>query len=334
MMHKSVVRGLLVIITACVVPGCLSEGGLWAETASAVADGKETAGGWEKYPENPVLGGDLGTCFDIAVLKEDGLFRMWFSWRPKESIALTESTDGIHWSEPIVVLAPNPATGWENRINRPTVLKRDGVYHLWYTGQTDDRSWIGYATSADGRCWKRMSLKPVLSPEQPWEKKVLMCPHVLWDGQQGEFRMWYSGGGQYEPDEIGYATSRDGLSWVRHAQNPIFKPDPAIDWEKDRVTACQVVRHGDWHIMFYIGFRDIEHAQIVIARSRDGISNWQRLPENPILRPGHNQWDADACYKPYAILDGGRWMLWYNGRTDRLEQIGLALHPGAELGFP
>jgi hypothetical protein len=32
-----------------------------------------------KYEGNPVLGGALGTCFDIAVLKEGDTLRMWFS---------------------------------------------------------------------------------------------------------------------------------------------------------------------------------------------------------------------------------------------------------------
>jgi beta-1,2-mannobiose phosphorylase / 1,2-beta-oligomannan phosphorylase len=43
----------------------------------------ETTSGWVKHTRNPVLGGDLGTCFDVSVLKEDGKYRMWFSWRPK-----------------------------------------------------------------------------------------------------------------------------------------------------------------------------------------------------------------------------------------------------------
>jgi len=94
-----------------------------------------------------------------------------------------------------------------------------------------------------------------------------------------------------------------------------------------------VIHRGEWYLMFYIGFRDVDHAQIGVARSRDGISHWQRHPANPIIRPGHNQWDHDACYKPYAIYDGARWLLWYNGRHGSLEQIGLALHQGEDLGF-
>ena len=58
----------------------------------------ETTAGWVKHPKNPVLGGDLGTCFDVSVLKVDNSYRMWFSWRPKKIIALFESKDGVQWS--------------------------------------------------------------------------------------------------------------------------------------------------------------------------------------------------------------------------------------------
>jgi predicted GH43/DUF377 family glycosyl hydrolase len=293
----------------------------------------ETASGWSKHPKNPVLGGALGTCFDISVLKEGALYRMWFSWRPRESIALVESKDGVAWSKPVIVLAPNKATSWENGVNRPVVLKQGGRYWMWYTGQAKGKSWIGFATSKDGKKWRRRSDQPVLSPDQPWEKVAVMCPHVLYDPKARLFRMWYSGGEQGEPNAIGYATSRDGLKCTKHAKNPVFKPDPKNAWEKDRVTGCQVIRRGDWHLMFYIGFRDESHAQIGLARSRDGITGWQRHSANPIIRPGKDKWDHDAVYKPYALFDGRRWLLWYNGRKGGVEQIGLAVHPGKELGF-
>jgi beta-1,2-mannobiose phosphorylase / 1,2-beta-oligomannan phosphorylase len=86
--------------------------------------------------------------------------------------------------------------------------------------------------------------------------------------------------------------------------------------------------------MFYIGFRDIDHAQIGLARSRDGITAWQRHPANPIVRSGTGMWDDDACYKPFAIFDGRQWLLWYNGRRQNLEQIGVVIHAGEDLGFP
>jgi predicted GH43/DUF377 family glycosyl hydrolase len=299
----------------------------------AAAPPAETSAGWRKSDANPVLGGDLGTCFDVALLREADRYRMWFSWRPRKSLAVVESTNGVQWSAPRIVLGPRADTKWEDDINRPVVVKRADGYHLWYTGQAKGHSWIGYATSADGVDWQRQGEQPVLSPDAPWEKVALMCPHVLWDEEARLFRMWYSGGEQYEPDAIGYATSADGRHWSKASANPIFKAAPANAWEQHKVTACQVVRRGDWYYMFYIGFRDTDHAQIGVARSRDGTTGWERHPANPIIRPGLDRWDHDACYKPFAIFDGSRWLLWYNGRRGGSEQIGLAIHEGKDLGF-
>ena len=301
----------------------------------APAAAPETSGGWKKFEGNPVMGGKYGTCFDVSVLREGDTYRMWLSWRPQKSVALVESKDGIRWSEPPqIVLGPRQESGWEEDINRPCVLKRADGYHMWYTGQAKGHSWIGYATSPDGVTWKRMSDKPVLSFDQPWEKNIaVMCPSVLWNAQEKLFRMWYSGGEQNEPNAIGAATSADGLAWKKHGGNPVFTADPKNPWEKHKVTACQVERLGDWHVMFYIGFENEATARICLARSRDGVADWQRHPSNPIIFPGKDTWDHDACYKPYALFDGTRWLLWYNGRRSRLEQIGVALHEGADLGF-
>jgi predicted GH43/DUF377 family glycosyl hydrolase len=293
----------------------------------------ETAAGWVKHPSNPVLGGDLGTCFDICVLKEQGIFRMWFSWRPRKSIALVQSNDGVRWSKPQVVLGPDAGSDWEQDLNRPVVIKVGDGYRMWYTAQARGRSWIGCASSVDGKAWRRVSNRSVLAADRPWEKVAVMCPHVIYDAKARLYRMWYSGGEQYEPNAIGYATSHDGVKWAKDEGNPIFKPARKNAWEQDRVTGCQVIHRGDWYLMFYIGFQDESRAQIGLARSKDGITGWERHPANPIIRPSTGGWDHDAVYKPYALFDGRRWLLWYNGRKASAEQIGLALHDGEDLGF-
>src|SRR5262245_4169813 len=90
----------------------------------------QTAAGWVKSKKSPVLGGPLGTCFDVAVLREGGRYHMWFSWRPKKSVALTESEDGLTWSPPVIALEPNAKSGWEEDGNRPVVLKEGDTYHM------------------------------------------------------------------------------------------------------------------------------------------------------------------------------------------------------------
>ena len=297
----------------------------------ATGAGKDT--GWEKYQGNPVLGGQYGTCFDVCVLRERGKYRMWVSWRPRQSVAITESADGIHWKAPEVVLGPRPETGWEDDINRPIVVLRNGGYHMWYTGQAKGRSAIGYATSADGVAWVRQSEKPVLVAEAPWEGVAVMCPHVMWGAADRLWKMWYSAGQQYEPNSIGYATSTDGLHWKKYGSNPVLTPDPRYDWEKNRVAAAQIQLWNGWYYALYIGFRDIDHAQIGLARSKDGITGWVRHAGNPIVRPTPGAWDADACYKPFAVYSNCGWKLWYNGRHIHLEQIGLVTRSGESLGF-
>ena len=297
----------------------------------------DTSAGWIKYKESPVLGGNLGTIFDISVLKNsNGIYQMYCSWRPKKSIALSESKDGLHWSEPLVCLSFNDSSSWEKDLNRPVVIRKGDIFHMWYTGQADvngiGRSWIGHAISSDGRTWQRTSKNPVLSPDVAWEKVAVMCPHVIWDDKENIYKMWYSGGEQCEPDAIGYATSRDGLHWDKYKENPVFARNTANKWEQAKVTACQIIKRNDDYLMFYIGFLNVDYAQIGMARSKDGITGWERFKANPIIKPGVG-WDSSAVYKPYAIPDNNRWLLYYNGRRDRLEQIGIAIHEGLDLGF-
>lgn len=286
------------------------------------------AGAWTKRPEGPVLDDRHGVLFDVCLLKEDGRYRMWVSWKGR-GIGLVESPDGVAWSDPVLVLPPT-GSGWEDEVNRPIVLRDGDGYRMWYTGQTATSSDIGTATSPDGVAWERRAT-PVLRPDQPWEAEGLMCPHVLFE--DGEYRMWYSGGGLEEPVAIGYATSPDGVNWTKRGANPVLAPNPGATWERERTTGAQIVRHEGWTLAFYIGFEDIDTARIGLARSRDGITGWERHPANPIVVPTPGGWDADACYKPFALLEGGGWRLWYNGRRGDDEQIGLVTHEEADLGF-
>jgi beta-1,2-mannobiose phosphorylase / 1,2-beta-oligomannan phosphorylase len=45
------------------------------------------------------------------------------------------------------------------------------------------------------------------------------------------------------------------------------------------------------------------------------------------------KWDHDAVYKPFVIYDERQWLPRHNGRKGGVEQIGLALHDGENLGF-
>lgn len=125
-----------------------------------------TNGGFKKCEDNPVHGGELGTCVDLAILDEGGLFKMYFSWRDKKSVALSTSEDGIHFSYLTILISPRKTEeGWEDDINRPGIVHSNDGYHLWYTGQRHDNdrdgtSQIFHAFSTDGVHFERTSDRP------------------------------------------------------------------------------------------------------------------------------------------------------------------------------
>lgn len=286
---------------------------------------------FKKHPLNPLYGDAvLGTMFDVYMTKEDGRYRMDVSWRRESATAVAESEDGLHFSEPRITLSPNAKTGWEDNINRNCVLKIDGVYKMWYTGQANEHSYIGVAESADGVHFTRLQDTPILSPTLPWEGESVMNPCVLYEN--GIYRMWYSAGETYEPNVIGYAESTDGVHFTRYGDQPILACAPENFYERDRIGGCQVVRTEDMgYLIFYIGYSDIDTACICCARSADGISGWERSPLNPLVYPSRGEWDGDACYKPTVLFEDGIWRIWYNGRLGINEYIGLAEYKGRNL---
>ena len=277
-----------------------------------------------KHPNNPIFRiKENETAFDPYVQKLGDVYRMDFSYREGAACAVAFSKNGINFGEPQVTLSPNNESGWEKRVNRNCVIYSDGIYKMWYTGQEDGRSRIGYAESQDGISFKRLP-NPVLSAEKDYEGESVMNPCILFE--DGIYKMWYSAGEYYEPNVICYAESPDGINWSRAEENPVLEKCSFEGFESDRVGGCQVIRYKDEYLIFYIGYSDIHTACICLARSKDGKRDFVRYEGNPILAPTQGSWDSDSCYKPSVIIDeeSGEIILWYNGRLGILEQIGLA----------
>lgn len=286
---------------------------------------------FEKYEGNPVLGDDsTGSFFDPFVMKDNDEYRMYVSDRDNGSIVLSTSRDGISWSKPAEVLGKDSTSGWEEIVNRCSVAVKDGTYYLYYTGQQNNVSRIGVAVSKDGKSFDRIKTDCILSPEENWEGISVMNPFVIYDGSEGLFKMWYSCGDTFEPDMICYATSTDGISFEKYAYNPIFSKGKN-DYDHVKVSVGHVVKLSDnEYLMFYIGYKTTYEASICAARSKDGITGWERSTKNPLIVPTPESWDQSACYKPTAVYDeaSDKWMLWYNGRNDVAEYIGFATYSG------
>lgn len=215
---------------------------------------------FERHPDRPVLKfadgrhsiltPSLLTDGNGNPIREGGNLRMWLSSTdfhdPTGLHTLHESVsiDGIHWSPPSEALLKG--------VYAPTVLKDGDRYRMWFTDVSRSPWLIRYAESADGKDWK-VEPQPVLQVDQSWELARLFYPTVR--SADGVLLMWY---GSYWRDQeaqktaLGFAISRDGRHWIKSPHNPVFRPDPAREWESHYTTSQSLVRQkdGSWRIWY------------------------------------------------------------------------------------
>lgn len=205
---------------------------------------------------------------------------------------------------------------------------------MWYSKTDTDHPWIGTALSADGLAWA-LHPGPVLTTRYAWEGAAVQCPNVIYDASSQRYRMWYSGGPAYEPYAVGFATSSDGVNWTRHSSAPVFSPADKIGaWDGGQIGSFTVQFVDGWYYAFYNAFQKQPFVSCIgAARSRDGVTGWERHPANPLIIPRMDgEWSAGMVYKPAPLWDPGanRWNLWFNASPylNGPEQIGYAWSDG------
>lgn len=281
--------------------------------------------GWVKVGKAPVWGDRAsGTMFDPYAYAEGNHVFLVVSDRKNGTLIRIKSEDGEHWNSKEILLNGNTGK-WDNVVNRGCLLRHEKCTFLWYTGQYNNTASIGCSVSYDNKQFTRVSESPILTAELPHEGVSVMNPCVIWDEEYHLFKMWYSAGENYEPDVICYAESKDGIHWNKH-KAPVLQKHSTHKWEKEKVGGCQVIKNGNNdYIIYYIGYQNIDVARICMAKSTDGIV-WKRDDNNLLISPSKNSWDGDATYKPTVVTKGDKMLMWYNGRLNNEEYIGLAVH--------
>jgi predicted GH43/DUF377 family glycosyl hydrolase len=185
-------------------------------------------------------------------LREDGKLRMWFTSAtlggggPPHAIQQAYSVDGVQWTDVSAVQIA--------RAYCPSVVKTPQGYSLWYT-EPGRYPWIiRHATSADGNTWT-VTEQPVLAISQPWEHDLQIYPCVL--HVDGVYLMWYASYLQknHETTAIGFAASTDGITWHKHPQNPVLRPDPDRAWESHYVSSHSVMQLDDGRFRIWYASR-------------------------------------------------------------------------------
>src|SRR5579862_7149428 len=152
-------RRLIVILLIVCMVASITIHRYWSQYDKFTASGSSPSR-WVPYASNPVLPDAdhqdyLGTVFDVSVIHDEGVWKMYSSWRRNGSISFSTSYDGFTWEQELQFsLGGRWDSSWEVIVNRPFVLKRaKGDYLMWYTGQVDGKNMggkLGFAKSWNG----------------------------------------------------------------------------------------------------------------------------------------------------------------------------------------
>jgi len=175
---------------------------------------------WE-VPEgvtNPIVRPWKGYLSDPDLLFEPHRRELWMYFRHvsrRNSVFLTVSRDGTHWSKPTrIVSAPN------HELVSPAVVRvSEGNWHMWAVnagpvGCKGNSTTVEHRTSTDGLHWSAAQTVDVSGPNAltPWHLDVVWVPEVQ------EFWALYN---EKPPQTcatpaLRLSTSSDGITWTPH----------------------------------------------------------------------------------------------------------------------
>jgi predicted GH43/DUF377 family glycosyl hydrolase len=197
---------------------------------------------WTKPISHPVLyPGNYGSWDSWAVhpgavfKDDDGLYKMYYCGYADQysqwHIGLATSTDGINWtkySQPILY----GTSGLEYQIGASGIIKKNGVYYLYYYNRNLPTYAISVATSSDGINFTKYSGNPILTNQQSWEADGVLYPNVIEENSQLKMVYMNSNGTGF-----GIATSTDGLNWTKANNNPfVTNQYTANNWAAGKIA--------------------------------------------------------------------------------------------------
>lgn len=154
-----------------------------------------------------------------SIVKRGNKWEMWYGsgvdwvktgdkYEPLYYIYYAYSENGLDWVRPNICCMPGATAG--EATTRPAVIVDNGIYHMWfsYRGSHDFRGGagsyrIGYASSTDGKIWKRDDSKAGIPvSDEGWDSQMVAYPNII-DTPGGRY-MFYNGN-DFGAHGFGYA---------------------------------------------------------------------------------------------------------------------------------
>ena len=219
---------------------------------------------WEKAGEiDPAADYEKkGLCAPGALVRDRKvhLFYQTYGNGPKDAICHAWSTDGISFERNRTNPIFHPTGDWNNgrAIDAEVVLFKNK--YLLYFATRDPEGKIqkqGVAeapknTHFDRADWKLAVDRSILEPKLSWEGKCVEGASIV--ERDGTLYMFYAGSYNNEPQQIGVASSKDGISWKRLSDKPILTNGTEGSWNSSESGHPDIFedKAGKYHL-FYQG---------------------------------------------------------------------------------
>lgn len=334
------VRTLAAVVAAVLVTGAGAPVAA-AGTEVVFRDGFGDVAGWER--QGVVLAQSLpwesSLMQDPVVVHRTGpgaRFKMFYGslW----NVGYATSDDGRAWTKNSTPILSRTLDTEQGALNQPSVVYRDGVWHMTYFGLGSDgvgRVHYAEATSPTGP-WTKFG--PVLVPTQSWEDDYIYNSSLLYDESAGLWKMWYTAGkiasAGGEPEFICYATATDPRGpWTKSAGNPLLAPMGDGGWASLGVGGPNVRQRDDGsYEMVVLGWQADYPSRGGMLRSADGV-HWSLGRSDMTLDLGVAGGVEDAMiYRQYVVDVDGTDYVYYNVKNNRPgwnETVNLAVRSPA-----
>lgn len=164
----------------------------------------------------------------------------------------------------------------------PYVVKHEDEYYMFYEKKKprNVHAGIGRAHSIDSENWVDDGL--VLRKSERWESHDVSSP-VVWI-ENGIWKMLYEG--RSPSGQVGLATSRDGMTWLKYEKNPVFKNSEVQGaWDGQQVVCDDIaVFEGKYHLLYH-GYNSVKGWRRFMPglAVSDDLLNWTRR-DKPLNR--------------------------------------------------
>lgn len=192
------------------------------------------------------------------------LFYQTYGNGRRDAINHAWSKDGINFERDAgnPVFRPSDAAWSAGRAIDAEPYVHDGKLLLYWATRDPDMKvqMIGVASAPLGSKFTAGDFTnlskdgPALKPELDWERKCIEAASII--RKNGKLYMFYAGGYNNEPQQIGVAVSTDGVKWTRLSDKPLLADGPPGSWNDSESGHPDIFEHGGRSLLFFQGNPD------------------------------------------------------------------------------